>query len=271
MIAVAIDGELVAPETASISIFDRGLLYGDGLFEVLRTWAGVAVDLDAHLDRLYASACALELAAMPRAALAASVERAVAAAGPGDHRIRIVLTRGPGALRARLGELGPGRAIAIVEPLPPRPRELSVAIIKLPHEPSPHKTLSYLSHLLARELAAAAGADEAIQLNGAGCIAEGATSNVFVVRSGAVATPSLAGGVLPGVTRAHVLACCQQLAIPAAELRIPGRDLAGCDEVFLTSALRGVVAVTRLDGVAREAGPITARLAAAYDGMFRRE
>ena len=85
MIAVSIDGELVAPESATISVFDRGVLYGDGLFEVLRTWHAVAVDLDAHLDRLYASARALALRAMPREQLAASVRRTIVAAGPGDH------------------------------------------------------------------------------------------------------------------------------------------------------------------------------------------
>jgi branched-chain amino acid aminotransferase len=270
MIAVTIDGELVAPEAASISVFDRGVLYGDGLFEVLRTWHGVAVDLDAHLDRLYASARALALRAMPREQLADGVRRAIAAAGPGDHRVRIVLTRGPGALATRLAELGPGRAIAIVEPLPPRPRELSLATIALalPHGAG-HKTLAYLDHLLARELAAAAGADEAVRLDAHGAVAEGATCNLFAVANGAVATPALAGGALPGITRAHVLAACHRLAIPAREATISLAELRSADELFATSALRGVVPITRLDGEVRVAGPVTARLAAAYDDIFR--
>jgi branched-chain amino acid aminotransferase len=270
VIAVSIDGELVAPETASISVFDRGVLYGDGLFEVLRTWHGVACDLDAHLDRLYASAHALELRAMPREQLADSVRRAIAAAGPGDHRVRIVLTRGPGALATRLAELGPGRAIAIVEPLPPRPRELSVATIELPlSRGAGHKTLAYLEHVLARELAAAAGADEAVRLDAGGAVAEGATCNLFAVTRGVVATPALAGGALPGVTRAHVLGCCLRLAIPARETAISLAELCAADELFATSALRGVVPITRLDGEARVAGPVTARLATAYDEIFR--
>ncbi|HEY3802203.1 MAG TPA: aminotransferase class IV [Kofleriaceae bacterium] len=266
MIAVSIDGELVAPEAATISIFDRGLLYGDGLFEVLRTWRGVAVDLDRHLDRLYASAQALELRVMPRARLAAAARATVAAAGDGEHRIRIIVTRGPGALSARLGELGPGRAIAIVEPLATRPRELSAVTIAGAIA-SGHKTLAYLDHLLAREQARAAGADEAIRIDARGCISEGATSNVFVVVGGAVATPPL-GAILPGVTRGHVLARCAELAIPAFERPISRGELAAADELFVTSALRGVVPITRLDGVPRAAGPISARLAAAYDEYF---
>src|SRR5262249_20667736 len=93
---ISIDGELVTGERASISVLDRGLLYGDGVFEVLRTWDGVVVDLDAHLDRLFTSAQALTLAALERDKLAGAVHRTVAAAGLGEHRIRIVVTRGPG-------------------------------------------------------------------------------------------------------------------------------------------------------------------------------
>ena len=129
MIAISIDGELVAEERALISVLDRGVLYGDGVFEVLRTWHSVLVELDAHLDRLYASLAALELHAIDRAILADAVRRTVAAAGEGEQRVRIVITRGPGALGARLASLGPGRAIVIAEPLPPQPTEISLAVV----------------------------------------------------------------------------------------------------------------------------------------------
>ncbi|HEU4734148.1 MAG TPA: aminotransferase class IV, partial [Kofleriaceae bacterium] len=118
MVAVSIDGVLIAAERASISVLDRGLLYGDGCFEVLRTWDGVARDLDAHLDRLYDTAAFLQLKAIERAKLVQAVYRTIAAAGQGEHRIRIVLTRGPGSLATRLAELGSGVAIVVVEPLP---------------------------------------------------------------------------------------------------------------------------------------------------------
>jgi branched-chain amino acid aminotransferase len=266
-IAISIDGELVDRDHATISVLDRGLLYGDGLFEVFR-----AGDADAHLDRLYASAAALDLRVMPRAALAEAIARTVAAAGQGEHRVRVIVTRGPGALSARLGELGPGRAIVIVEPLPAQPRELSAVTIdrRWIASGAGMKTLAYLEHVIARELAAAAGADEAIRTDADGNVIEGSTSNLFAVVGGAIVTPPLTAGVLPGVTRAHVLAICARLAIPASEAMISSASLAAADELFATSALRGVVPITRLDGAARAAGPVTARIAQAYVDLFHR-
>ncbi|MBL9017365.1 MAG: aminotransferase class IV [Myxococcales bacterium] len=266
MTAISIDGQLVAPEHAMISVLDRGLLYGDGLFEVLRTWHGAPVDLPAHLDRLYASAEALARRAIDRGALAAAVHATLAAAGAGEQRIRIVLTRGPGALSARTEELGPGRAIVIAEPLPELPTEVACAVVDwpLPRRPGPaHKSLAYLDHIVARDLARAAGADEALRLDGQGLVVEGATSNVHVVVDGTLVSPPAAAGALPGVVRGRLLAAAARLGIAVREDRITVDQLRAADEILLTSSLRGVVAVTRLDGVARVAGRTTARLAAA--------
>jgi branched-chain amino acid aminotransferase len=274
VIAITIDGELVAEDRATISVLDRGLLYGDGVFEILRTWDGVVVDLDAHLDRLYTSASALQMHALERDKLAGAVHRTVAAAQHGDHRIRIVLTRGPGALAARLAELGRGRAIVIVEPLPEQPAELSLAVVDWPlarRSGAGHKTLAYLDHVLARELARAAGADDALRLDASGDVAECATANLFVVTSGQVATPPVDTGALPGITRGRVLACCAELGVPAVTRRLSIDAVKSAHEVFVTSALRGVVPVTRLDGDPHPAGPITQQLATAYDRMMRRK
>jgi branched-chain amino acid aminotransferase len=277
MIAISIDGQIVAQDHATISVLDRGVLYGDGLFEVLRTWDGVAVDLDAHLDRLYTSAKWLQLKTMERASLAQAVLRTIASAqsggGAGDQRVRIVLTRGPGALAVRLAELGAGRAIVIVEPLPVQPAELALAVVDWPlarHAGAGHKTLAYLDHVIARELAAALGADEAVRLDAAGAAVEGATSNLFIVSAGRVTTPPVETGALPGITRGRVLACCAELGMPAATERVPVEVLRAADEIFVTSALRGVVGVTRLDGETRALGPMTRRLATAYSQMMRR-
>jgi len=153
MIAVSIDGVLRPPEQARISIFDRGFLYGDGVFEVLRTWDGAVVDLDAHLDRLYTSAAWLGIKTMDRERLAEAVQRTLANAGPGERRVRIVLTRGPGPLLARPEQLGPGKAIVIVEPLPAQPAEITLAIVDWPlprRTGHGHKTLAYLDHIIAR-------------------------------------------------------------------------------------------------------------------------
>jgi len=272
VIAISIDGALVAPEQASISVLDRGLLHGDGCFEVLRTWDGAPRDLPAHLDRLYETARFLELAAIERPRLAEAVERTLAAAGPGEHRIRIVLTRGPGQLAARLGALGPGRAIVIVEPLPPQPAALTLAVVDWPLPARPqrgHKTLAYLDALIARELARAAGADEAIRLDAGGDAVEGATCNLFAVAGGEVVTPPVDRGALPGIVRARVLAICAQGGLAARVRPLPLRELYAAQEVFVTSSLRGVVPVTRIDRTPFATGAVTERIAAAYVAAMR--
>jgi branched-chain amino acid aminotransferase len=264
VVSVSIDGVAVAPEAATISIFDRGLLFGDGLFETLRTLAGAPVELAAHLDRLYAGARELALHAPPRDDLTRWLRAAIADSA--DHRIRIVLTRGPGPLAMRFAELGAGRTIIIVEPLGAQPNELSLAIVDWPvaRRAGPaRKTLSFVDHLIARELAAAAGADEALRLDADGRVAECATANIFAVIAGAVVTPP-ATGILAGITRARVLALSSgsERALTVPELRV-------ADEIFVTSSLRGVVPVTRLDGEVRSAGPITRSLVAAYFHAMR--
>jgi branched-subunit amino acid aminotransferase/4-amino-4-deoxychorismate lyase len=209
---------------------------------------------------------------MERTRLVEAVYRTIAAAGPGEHRLRIVLTRGPGGLGARLAELGTGVAIVIVEPLPDQPEEVALAVVDYPlarRTGRGHKTLAYLDHVMARELARARGADEAIRLDADGHAIEGSTCNLFVVHGGVVATPPADTGALPGIVRARVLALCARAAIRTVVRPLGLRDLRSADELLVTSSLRGVVPVTRLDGGPLERGPITARLAAAYAGAMR--
>lgn len=264
---IAIDGELVAPEAAHISVLDRGLLYGDGCFEVLRTWRGIARDLPAHLDRLAETAAFLRMRSVDRSGLTHVLDRALAAAGSGEHRIRIVLTRGPGALSVPLAEAGPGRTIVIVEPLPPLPREMSLALIDLPLPPQRargHKTLAYLDHLVAKELARDAGADDALRTDATGAIAEGGTCNIFVVRSGWVLTPAIDAGILPGITRARILRLCERASLPVKVGPIERGEIFMADELFGSSALRGVVPITKVDAHALPHGPITRRIQSAF-------
>ena len=254
-------------------MLDRGLLFGDGCFEVLRTWNGVAVDLGAHLDRLAGTIAALGLHTLARADLGRAVEAAItAAAHPGDVRIRIVVTRGPGALAARTAELGPGRAIVIVEPLGAPPAGLTAAIVDwpLPRRVGPgHKTLAYLDHVIARDLARAAGADEAIRLDAEGRAVEGATSNLFAVIEGTVVTTPVDAGVLPGIVRARVLTQCAALGRPVRLAPIELPQLRGASELFVTSSLRGVVPITHLDGVPCGGANVAAELAIAITSEMR--
>jgi branched-subunit amino acid aminotransferase/4-amino-4-deoxychorismate lyase len=267
---IAIDGAIVADELATISVLDRGFLYGDGLFEVLRTWRGLAVDLAAHLDRLAASAAALELS-FDRRSITATVSELLARTS-GDQRLRIVITRGQGGPAMRFAAGTGGQTIIYAEPLPGSPREASAAFVDYPlaRRTQGHKTLAYLDHLIAKELAAVVGADEAIRLGPDGDVVEGATSNLFIVR-GTIHTPPLAG-VLPGVTRGHILECCKALGLAASEDRLTVNDVRQATEIFTTSAVRGVVAITRLDGVTRPdgIGPVTQKLAEAYAARMTR-
>ena len=273
MVAVSIDGVLVAPDQAKISVFDRGLQHGDGCYEILRTWNGVLGDAEAHLDRLYETAKFLVLRTIDRQKLTEALYKTLmaargdAAAGAGDHRIRIMLTRGQGPFGAKLKEIGPGSAIVIVEDLPQQPEEISLAVVDWPlprREQRGHKTLSFIDNIIARELARAADADEAVRLDDDGNVIECATSNIFVVSAGEVSTPSTDDGALPGIVRARVLALCDKLEITSRVRDLIVRDLRSADELFVTSSLRGVVPVTRLDGVRVATGPITQQLAAAY-------
>jgi branched-subunit amino acid aminotransferase/4-amino-4-deoxychorismate lyase len=255
---VSIDGVIVPEQQATISIFDRGFLYGDGLFETFRTWECVAVDWPEHEARLRGSAAALQLRVG-----AIDVEGALAAAGPGEQRVKVIVTRGPGAPGARFGTLGGGRTIVIVEPLGEVKGTLSACVVDLPlaRRREAHKALAYVENLIARELAAPA--DEAIRLDEEGFVAEGAMSNVFVVEGGVAYTPPLDGGVLAGVTRAQVI------GLGARERKITLAELRRAEEVFVTSAIRGVAAITQLDGESCATGQVTADLASRYERAMR--
>jgi branched-chain amino acid aminotransferase len=265
---ISIDGVVVPEERATISILDRGFLYGDGLFEVLRTWNKLPVDLDAHLDRMAAAGAALKLA-FDRTEVTAAVRTTIAAAADDtDYRVRIIVTRGQGGVGVRFAAVRGGHTIVILEPLGALPTTTTAAFVEwqVPARGSGYKTLAYLDSLIAKELAAERGAEEAVRLGPDGGVVEGATSNLFIVKARIVETPPLATGILPGITRAHVLACCQQLQIATAERALTTHEVEAADEIFVTSSVRGVVAVTRLEGqpVGNGVGPVTQKLVTAY-------
>jgi branched-subunit amino acid aminotransferase/4-amino-4-deoxychorismate lyase len=272
---IAIDGALVRDEDAKISVLDRGFLYGDGLFEILRTWNRQPIDLDLHLDRLCASAIELHMAA-DRAEITRAVNDVIAAT-EGEQRLRIIVTRGQGGITTRFADVRGGHTIVIGEALVPPTEEVaqaSVAVVDYPlaHRTGhAHKTLSYLDHLIAKQLAAEVGADEALRCGPDGSIREGATTNIFILIHGSVVTPPVTG-ILPGITRGHVLGCCGELQLAVQERAIARTELAAADEIFITSAVRGIVAVTRLDGRSHGngVGVVTKELARAYAERMRR-
>jgi branched-chain amino acid aminotransferase len=282
---VAIDGEPIAPERAVVSIFDRGLLYGDGVFETMRVDRGRVHRLDAHLRRLAWSCERVGIVpTWTSASLHAEVERFVdtilcdvdrAKTASAPLALRVFVTRGEGPLGLDPEGADAPRRFAIAEPLralPPSAYAEGVAVVTwATHRASDAargaKVTSYLESILALRHARACGAHEALVVDGAGWVLEGATSSVFAVRGGVLETPPLDDRVLPGITRQAVLEAARALAAPIVERRLAPEDLASSDELFVTSSLRGLLPVVDVDGHSigsGRPGPRWAALARAY-------
>lgn len=276
MSAVAsIDGTIVPLDDARVSVLDRGFLYGDSVFEALRTYRGIPDALEQHLARLEQSCAILGIQLdISRAALAREVELAVQAVPAPERYLRIMITRGelPEALPPR--GAGAARRVIIVRPLPPASSSLyerGIRVVSAVAPPSPlwagAKPAAYLNNLLAIGRAQAGGADDALLLGAYGELLEGATSSAFLVKDGVVYTPPLALGILPGITRDRVLSCARATGVSASERLLHIHDVYRADELFLTSSVRLVVAVVEVDGMpigSGAPGPVTARMAAAY-------
>ena len=232
-----------------IGFDDRGLLLGDGLFETVLARAGDLVDLDAHLARMAAGCAVLGLPAPDPAEAEGLMRRALAEAGLAQTRaaVRLTLTAGSGGRGLdRPGVPAPRLFVtAAASAVPVTPAQLMISSVAR-NEGSPAsrlKTLSYLDNVLARREAVAAGADEAVMLNGQGQVACAAAANLFWITGGAVFTPALACGVLDGIVRRQVMA-----AAPVREVAAGVEALADAQAVFLTNSLIGVREVGSLDG-----------------------
>lgn len=272
---VCSDGQLTPLAEARLPVLDRGFLYGDAVFEALRTFRGAPDALDAHLERLWRSCDIVGIEPhFSRAQLADEVRRAVAAVPSAERYVRIMVTRGdtPDGLAPR-GAQTP-RRIVLVRPLEEPSPSLYVRGIKLASAVAPPSRLSagakpsaYLANMLAIAAAARAGADDALLLGASGELLEGATSSLFVVRSGELLTPPLALGILPGITRDRVWSAAEGAGLRVRERLLTIHDAYRADELFLTSSVRQVVGAVALDGKTISAGvpgPITQQVAAAY-------
>jgi branched-chain amino acid aminotransferase len=256
--AVLIDGVLCAPDAAKVSVYDRGFLFGDAVFEVLRTYGGALFAWDEHFARLLRSAerVLLQLP-VDGAALRAEVERAIAAAGNDDSNVRIVVSRGAGPVTLDPGTAGSPLRVILVEPIAPPAREAyadGIAAITVRVQRSVDgtaaagaKVTNYLESLLAVREARVRGAQEALIVDGRGEVVEGATSNVFVVKGGRLATPPEEAGILAGITRAHVLDAAARASIAVDQRRLRPEALYDADEVFVTSSIREILSVVRVD------------------------
>jgi len=282
---IYLDGELVPREAAKVSVFDHGLLYGDGVFEGIRVYNRRIFRLDAHLDRLYDSARALALAIpLARAELAEAVRTTVRANRREDGYIRLIVTRGVGALGVDPRSCPRPSVVVIVTDIRLYPTELyqkglkviTSATRQVSHEAvDPRvKSLNYLKNVLAKIDAAQAGAHEAIMLNPEGFIAECTADNLFVVRGGQLFTPSPQDGALGGITRGVILELAAEARIPAAEARLTRYDLYTADEAFVSGTGAELMPVTSADGrllADGKPGPLTRRLTEAFHALVRNE
>ena len=281
-IRVHIAGRVCLPEDAKISVFDRGFLYGDSVYETVGTAYGRLFALQDHLVRLERSAQRIGLRVPPRADLERAVAETLAAAGNQESRVRIILTRGSGKMDLDPAAVDDTQLVVIVLPLgAPSPemyeKGVSVAVVSVlrnsPRAIDPAvKSGNYLNNVLALGEARRAGAYEAILCAADGSVAEAASSNVFMVVGGEVRTPGVEVGILDGITRGKMLQLCRANQIPVRETRFSPAELRAADEVFITSATRGALPVTRVDDSVvghGKPGPVTRRLIALYDALAR--
>lgn len=280
---VWIDGKLVNKEDAKVSVYDHGLLYGDGVFEGIRAYSGKIFECSQHMRRLYDSAKAIRLT-IPYTAdeLKQHTYDTIKANGFEDCYVRLIVTRGVGALGIDPNKCARPSVIIIADTIQLYPKEMyenGMAIVTAsvirnhPNALSPRiKSLNYLNNILAKMEAADAGVPEAVMLNQEGFVAECTADNIFVVRNGAVYTPPAYDGSLEGVTRGVIMTLCGAMFLPCSERRMERHDLYIADECFLTGTGAEVVPVTKIDGRVvgdGRPGPITQKLIERFHRFVR--
>jgi len=264
-----------------LSPLDRGFTLADGLFETMRARNGVIFRLDAHLDRLCVGARLLSIPIPPalRDHVAAAARSALAA-GYVHASVRLTVTRGPAPPGlAPPPHPAPTLALGIAPFTPPdAPRPIVAAMASARRNEyaltAGIKTLAYTESVLALAQAKAAGADDAIFLDTAGHVSEATASNLFALLDGILVTPPLGCGVLPGITRATVLALAPALGIAAEERELAEPELAAASEMFLTSSIREIAPLVRIETIAigtGRCGPVTQRFIDAYAALVRDE
>lgn len=280
-----VDGEIVPAAEASVSVRDRGFLYGDAVFETVRVYGGELFRWADHAERLATSAAALSIDhGYSATELRERVRETLEANDLADAAVKLSITRGVGS-----GGLTPDPAVdptvvIRVEPLPRggvnsvpvggEPATLqTVKTRRVPDAaiPAEAKTHNYVNGVLARLELRVSDADEAVMLDGDGHLAAGATSNVFFVDGEALRTPSLDGPVLPGIARAEVLDIAGAEGIPVTEGSFTPDDLRNAAEAFLASTTREIRPVETVDGIEVGGGPVTTLLQRLYDARVERE
>ena len=280
---VYIDGSLHDESDARISVFDHGLLYGDGVFEGIRFYNRRVFRLEEHIRRLYDSARSilLNIPISPEEMTAAVLETCRANA-LNDGYIRLVITRGTGSMGLSPFRCPKASIIIIACSIQLYPDEAyqnglvmaTVATRRPTHDTlSPQvKSLNYLNNVMAKVEAIQAGAEEGLMLNDRGLVAECTGDNLFIVRDGTITTPPISAGALDGITRKVVIDTAASLGIPLREAELSRHDIFTADECFLTGTAAEVIAAVKLDQRiigSGTPGPITNRIIEAFRSLTR--
>ena len=275
---IYIDGQMLPASQAKVSVFDHGLLYGDGIFEGIRFYNGRVFRLEQHIRRLYdcARAILLKIPLTPEEMIAATCAT-VKANGLRDGYIRLVITRGVGPMGLSPFKCPTPSVIIIADAISLYSEEsyrtgltmATVATRRPSHDIlSPQvKSLNYLNNIMAKVEALQAGAEEGLMLNDVGLVAECTGDNIFIVRDGAISTPPLTAGALDGITRGTVFDSAQELGIPIRERDFSRHDVFIADECFLTGTAAEVIAAVKLDGreiASGKPGAITQQIIARF-------
>jgi len=254
-----LDSKLVDEKDAKISVFDHGLLYGDGVFEGIRVYNSRVFELDAHIRRLYDSAKAIRLEIpMSRGKLISAVEKTVEANGVIDGYIRLLVTRGVGTLGLNPLICEDSRLIIIADNIQLYPEELYEKGMKVISAttvrnhplaiPPQVKSMNYLNNILAKIEALDNDVPEAIMYNHEGYVAEATGDNVFIVRDGVIYAPPAEAGSLEGITRGIVIELAREENFEVVEKNLTRFDLYICDEFFLTGTAAEVIGIVEIDG-----------------------
>jgi branched-chain amino acid aminotransferase len=280
---VWLDGAWLDRATATVSVYDHGLLYGDGVFEGIRVYGGKIFKLAEHLDRLYDSAQAIWLTIpMSKEEMVAVTEEAVRRSGIAEAYIRHVVTRGVGDLGLDPRKCAKPSIIIIVDTIRLFPEEVYETGLRVvtAGTPIPHrealsprvKSLNYLAHILAKVEGIQAGADEVLMLDSEGHVAEGSGQNLFVVKRGVIRTPAAYAGILKGVTRDTIIELGRAAGYEVQETTLNRYDVYTADEAFFTGTASEVIAIRQVDGRVvgtGKQGPVTRDLRARFQALVR--
>ena len=278
---IYIDGKFFSERDAKVSVFDLGLLYGDGVFEGIRAYNGRVFKLREHIDRLFCSAKAILLnIPLSHAAIMKAVVDTLHANRIRDGYVRLVVTRGPGTLGLNPNRCKKPCVIIIADKIQLYPEMYymkGMEIVTVPTTRNLHsalnpaiKSLNYLNNILAKIEANQAGCEEAVMLNAEGFVAECTGDNLFIVRAGELFTPPLSAGALYGITRATVIELAKAAGHPVSEPNLTRYDLFNADECFLTGTGAEMIPVVKIDGRVigtGQPGRVTKKLVKSYHAL----